>query len=80
MVGMTSTGVVWCSRLAYVGDADFLLYRVKDCCYAPAPVVHEHPESRTNMPSLPEPLMLLARRAPSLHRSRPRPVTIFTPR
>ncbi|MEY8174112.1 hypothetical protein [Burkholderia multivorans] len=26
MVGMTSTGVVWCSRLAYVGDADFLLY------------------------------------------------------
>ncbi|MBU9262725.1 hypothetical protein KTD13_20465 [Burkholderia multivorans] len=30
MVGMTSTGVVWCSRLAYVGDADFLLYRVKD--------------------------------------------------
>lgn len=30
MVGMTSTGVVWCSRLAYVGDADFLLYVVKD--------------------------------------------------
>lgn len=34
MVGMTSTGVVWCSRLAYVGDADFLLYVVKDCCHA----------------------------------------------
>ncbi|MBU9369084.1 cysteine hydrolase [Burkholderia multivorans] len=64
MVGIASTGVVL-SSVAYASDADFRLYTVKDCCYDPDPVVHEHLfatafESRTNVLSLRDALTLLA--------------------
>ena len=41
MVGIASTGVVL-SSLAYASDVDYRLFTVKDCCYDPDPVVHEH--------------------------------------
>jgi len=64
MVGIASTGVVL-SSVAYASDADFRLYTVKDCCYDPDPVVHEHLfstafESRTAVLSLADALLLLA--------------------
>ena len=63
MVGIASTGVVL-SSVAYASDADFSLYTVKDCCYDPDPVVHEHLfatafDSRTMVLSLEEALRLL---------------------
>jgi maleamate amidohydrolase len=63
MVGIASTGVVL-SSVAYASDADFRLYTVKDCCYDPDPVVHEHLfatafDSRTMVLSLEEALRLL---------------------
>ncbi|PQV53933.1 isochorismatase family cysteine hydrolase [Paraburkholderia sp. BL21I4N1] len=65
MVGIASTGVVL-SSVAYASDADFRLYTVKDCCYDPDQVVHEHLfatafESRTTVLSLADALLLLAR-------------------
>jgi nicotinamidase-related amidase len=64
MVGIASTGVVL-SSVAYASDADFRLYTVKDCCYDPDQVVHDHLfstafESRTTVLSLAEALQLLA--------------------
>ena len=64
MVGIASTGVVL-SSVAYASDADFRLYTVKDCCYDPDHVVHEHLfstafESRTTVLSLADALLLLA--------------------
>ncbi|WP_028225611.1 isochorismatase family cysteine hydrolase [Paraburkholderia ferrariae] len=64
LVGIASTGVVL-SSVAYASDADFRLYTVKDCCYDPDPVVHEHLfstafDSRTTVLSLAEALRLLA--------------------
>jgi maleamate amidohydrolase len=64
MVGIASTGVVL-SSVAYASDADFRLYTVKDCCYDPDPVVHEHLfstafDSRTTVLSLADALLLLA--------------------
>lgn len=64
MAGIASTGVVL-SSVAYASDADFRLLTVKDCCYDPDPVVHEHLfatafESRTTVLSLAEALPLLA--------------------
>ncbi|WP_321788133.1 isochorismatase family cysteine hydrolase [Burkholderia pyrrocinia] len=64
MVGIASTGVVL-SSVSYASDADFRLYTVKDCCYDPDPVVHEHLfatafESRTTVLSLEDALHLLA--------------------
>ncbi|MFM0325620.1 cysteine hydrolase family protein [Caballeronia glebae] len=64
MVGIASTGVVL-SSVAYASDADFRLYTVKDCCYDPDQVVHEHLfstafESRTTVLSLADALLLLA--------------------
>ncbi|KAG8153346.1 isochorismatase family cysteine hydrolase [Burkholderia catarinensis] len=64
MVGIASTGVML-SSIAYASDADFRLYTVKDCCYDPDPVVHEHLfatafESRTTVLSLADALRLLA--------------------
>lgn len=64
MVGIASTGVMF-SSIAHASDADFRLYTVKDCCYDPDPVVHEHLfatafESRTTVLSLAEALHLLA--------------------
>jgi maleamate amidohydrolase len=66
MAGIASTGVVL-SSVAYASDADFRLYTVKDCCYDPDPVVHEHLfstafDSRTTVLSLADALMLLANR------------------
>jgi maleamate amidohydrolase len=63
MVGIASTGVVL-SSVAYASDADFRLYTVKDCCYDPDQVVHEHLfstafDSRTTVLSLAEALRLL---------------------
>ncbi|HVE11431.1 MAG TPA: isochorismatase family cysteine hydrolase [Paraburkholderia sp.] len=63
MVGIASTGVVL-SSVAYASDADFRLFTVKDCCYDPDPVVHEHLfstafESRTTVLSLADALALL---------------------
>ncbi|MFM0592408.1 MULTISPECIES: isochorismatase family cysteine hydrolase [Paraburkholderia] len=65
MVGIASTGVVL-SSVAYASDADFRLYTVKDCCYDPDQVVHEHLfatafESRTTVLSLADAVLLLAR-------------------
>ncbi|WP_255410144.1 isochorismatase family cysteine hydrolase [Achromobacter sp. MYb9] len=67
MAGIASTGVVL-SSVAYGSDADFRLMTVKDCCYDPDPVVHEHLfatafESRTTVLSLADALSLLARSA-----------------
>ena len=64
MVGIASTGVML-SSIAYASDADFRLYTVKDCCYDPDPIVHEHLfatafASRTTVLSLDEALTLLA--------------------
>ncbi|MFY0475521.1 cysteine hydrolase family protein [Achromobacter marplatensis] len=63
MAGIASTGVVL-SSVAYASDADFRLMTVKDCCYDPDPVVHEHLfatafESRTTVLSLADALALL---------------------
>lgn len=41
MVGIASTGVML-SSVAYASDADYRLLTVKDCCYDPDPVVHDH--------------------------------------
>ncbi|MBO9352799.1 isochorismatase family protein [Bordetella petrii] len=64
MAGIASTGVVL-SSVAYASDADFRLFTVKDCCYDPDPVVHDHLfstafESRTTVLSLAEALSLLS--------------------
>jgi len=64
MVGIASTGVVL-SSVAYASGADFRLYTVKDCCYDPDQVVHEHLfstafDSRTTVLSLADALLLLA--------------------
>ncbi|MDF3084455.1 isochorismatase family cysteine hydrolase [Burkholderia sola] len=64
MVGIASTGVML-SSIAHASDADFRLYTVKDCCYDPDPIVHEHLfatafESRTTVLSLADALRLLA--------------------
>jgi maleamate amidohydrolase len=64
MVGIASTGVVL-SSVAYASDADFRLYTVKDCCYDPDQVVHDHLfatafDSRTTVLSLADVLLLLA--------------------
>lgn len=64
MVGVASTGVML-SSVAYASDADFRLFTVKDCCYDPDQVVHDHLfatafESRTTVLSLADALALLA--------------------
>jgi nicotinamidase-related amidase len=64
IVGIASTGVML-SSIAYASDADFKLYTVKDCCYDPDEVVHEHLfstafDSRTTVLSLADALVLLA--------------------
>lgn len=64
MVGIASTGVVL-SSVAHASDADFRLYTVKDCCYDPDQVVHEHLfatafDSRTTVLSLEQAMRLLA--------------------
>ena len=64
MVGIASTGVVL-SSVAYASDADFRLFTVKDCCYDPDQVVHDHLfstafDSRTTVLSLADALLLLA--------------------
>lgn len=64
MVGIASTGVVL-SSVAHASDADLRLYTVKDCCYDPDSVVHEHLfatafDSRTTVLSLADALLLLA--------------------
>ncbi|CAH2908729.1 MAG: Amidases related to nicotinamidase [uncultured Paraburkholderia sp.] len=64
LVGIASAGVVL-SSVAYASDADFRLYTVKDCCYDPDQVVHDHLfstafESRTTVLSLADALRLLA--------------------
>nr|WP_296223788.1 isochorismatase family cysteine hydrolase [Ralstonia sp. UBA689] len=63
MVGIASTGVML-SSVAHASDADFRLFTVKDCCYDPDQVVHEHLfstafDSRTTVLSLAEALRLL---------------------
>ena len=64
MVGIASTGVVL-SSVAYASDADFRLFTVKDCCYDPDQVVHDHLfstafDSRTTVLSLADASLLLA--------------------
>lgn len=64
MVGIASTGVML-SSVAYASDADFRLFTVKDCCYDPDHVVHDHLfatafESRTTVLTLADALALLA--------------------
>lgn len=64
MVGIASTGVML-SSVAHASDADYRLLTVKDCCYDPDPVVHDHLfatafASRTNVLSLAEALAWLA--------------------
>ncbi|WP_228934141.1 cysteine hydrolase family protein [Paraburkholderia saeva] len=64
MAGIASTGVVL-SSIAYASDADFRLFTVKDCCYDPDQVVHDHLfstafDSRTTVLSLSDALLLLA--------------------
>lgn len=63
MVGIASTGVML-SSIAYASDADFRLFTVKDCCYDPDPVVHDHLfssafDSRTTVLSLADALEIL---------------------
>lgn len=63
MVGIASTGVML-SSIAYASDADYRLFTIKDCCYDPDEVVHEHLfatafESRTTVLSLGEALRML---------------------
>ena len=67
MVGIASTGVVL-SSVAYASDADFRLLTVKDCCYDPDPVVHDHLfstafDSRTTVLSLTDALSWLGQPA-----------------
>ncbi|HWT37359.1 MAG TPA: isochorismatase family cysteine hydrolase [Paraburkholderia sp.] len=64
MVGIASTGVVL-SSVAYASDADFRLFTVKDCCYDPDQVVHDHLfstafDSRSTVLSLADALSMLA--------------------
>lgn len=64
MVGIASTGVML-SSIAHASDADYRLFTVKDCCYDPDPIVHEHLfstafASRTTVLSLADALALLA--------------------
>jgi nicotinamidase-related amidase len=64
MVGIASTGVVL-SSVAYASDADYRLFTVKDCCYDPDQIVHDHLfstafDSRTTVLSLADALSLLA--------------------
>lgn len=64
MVGVASTGVML-SSIAHASDADYRLFTVKDCCYDPDQVVHDHLfatafESRTTVLSLVDALSLLA--------------------
>jgi nicotinamidase-related amidase len=64
MVGIASTGVVL-SSVAYASDADFRLFTIKDCCYDPDQVAHDHLfstvfDSRTTVLLLAEILVLLA--------------------
>lgn len=64
LAGIASTGVVL-SSVAYASDADYRLYTVKDCCFDPDAVVHEHLfatafESRTTVLSIEDALSLLA--------------------
>lgn len=64
MVGIASTGVML-SSIAYASDADFRLFTVKDCCYDPDQVVHDHLfstafDSRTTVLSLAGALEMLA--------------------
>lgn len=64
MVGIASTGVVL-SSVAHASDADFRLFTVKDCCYDPDEVVHDHLfstafDSRTTVLSLADALAWLA--------------------
>jgi len=64
MVGIASTGVVL-SSVAYASDADFRIFTVKDCCYDPDQVVHDHLfstafDSRTTVLSLADALLSLA--------------------
>jgi nicotinamidase-related amidase len=63
MVGIASTGVML-SSIAYASDADYRLFTVKDCCYDPDQVVHDHLfstafESRTTVLSLADALSLI---------------------
>ena len=63
MAGIASTGV-GLSSLAYASDADFRLFTVKDCCYDPDRIVHDHLfstafESRSTVLSLPQALALM---------------------
>ena len=63
MVGVASTGVML-SSIAHASDADYRLFTVKDCCYDPDPIVHDHLfatafESRTTVLSLADALSLL---------------------
>lgn len=41
LAGIASTGVVL-STIAYASDADYRIYTVKDCCFDPDAVVHDH--------------------------------------
>ncbi|VVD92581.1 nicotinamidase like amidase [Pandoraea horticolens] len=64
MVGIASTGVML-SSIAYASDADFRLFTVKDCCYDPDQIVHDHLfstafDSRTTVLSLADALEMLA--------------------
>ena len=64
MVGIASTGVVL-SSVAYASDSDYRLYTVKDCCYDPDTVVHDHLfatafDTRTTVLSLADASLLLA--------------------
>ena len=64
MAGIASTGVML-SSVAYASDADYRLFTVKDCCYDPDPIVHDHLfstafDSRTTVLSLAEAIPLLA--------------------
>ncbi|HSV54991.1 MAG TPA: isochorismatase family cysteine hydrolase [Burkholderiaceae bacterium] len=41
LAGIASTGVVL-SSIAHASDADYRIYTVKDCCFDPDQVVHDH--------------------------------------
>ncbi|PUA20616.1 cysteine hydrolase [Glaciimonas sp. PCH181] len=41
MAGVQTTGVVL-SGVSHASDADYRIFCVKDCCYDPDPVVHDH--------------------------------------
>ncbi|VVE37218.1 isochorismatase family cysteine hydrolase [Pandoraea fibrosis] len=63
MVGIASTGVML-SSVAYASDADYRLFTVKDCCYDPDTIVHDHLfatafDSRTTVLSLADALTLI---------------------